>query len=153
MTLVLYPWFLPIEPLMSPMETSTVGPGLLPSIVRGVGHVQFDFWNMIIWTMSPPVWLTLGLAHVNLPEIFVCAPAITAIAQRRAGTKMTFRMTTSGEGGWELSNVRPVPLNSAPPVGLCARTSGGRGIRFARGNCKLQLTTTGRGLSAGRPWA
>src|SRR6266853_4666175 len=72
MTLVLYPWLLATDPVMSPMETSTVGPGLLPSIVKGVAQVQFAFWNMIIWPMSPPVWLTLGLAHVNLPEIFVC---------------------------------------------------------------------------------
>src|SRR6266852_8491586 len=98
MTLVLYPWALPIEPVMSPMETSTVGPGLLPSIMKGVVQVQFDFWNMIIWPMSPPVWLTLGLAQVNLPESFVCAPAMTAIPQSSAGTKMTFRMTTSGKG-------------------------------------------------------
>jgi hypothetical protein len=54
---------------------------------------------MIIWPMSPPVCLTLGFAQVNLPAIFVCAPAMTAIPQSSAGTKITFRMTTSGEEG------------------------------------------------------
>ena len=81
---------------MSPMEASTVRPGLLPSIVKGVVHVQFARWNMIICAPSPAVSFTLGLAQVNLPVIFVCAPAIAAIPQSSAGTKMTFRMTTSG---------------------------------------------------------
>jgi hypothetical protein len=54
---------------------------------------------MIIWAPSPPVWLTLGFAQVNLPVIFVCAPAMTANPQSSAGSKITFRMTTSGEGG------------------------------------------------------
>jgi hypothetical protein len=125
MTLVLYPWLLAIEPVMSPMEAFTVRPGLLPSIVNGVVHVQFAFSNMIIWAPSPPVWLTLGFAQVNLPVIFVCAPAMTANPQSSAGSKITFRMTTSGERGWELSNVRPVPLNSAHAIGRCARTPGG----------------------------
>src|SRR5438034_11023772 len=91
------------------MATSTVGPGLPPSIVKGVVHVQFDFWNMIIWPPSPPVWLTLGFAQVNLPEIFVCAPAMTAIPHSSAGTKMTLRMTTSSKGDWGgLSKFRPI---------------------------------------------
>src|SRR5712691_4673244 len=81
MTLVLYPWLLAVEPVMSPMDAFTVRPGLLPSIVKGVVHVQFALSNMIIWAPSPPVWLTLGFAQVNLPEIFVCAPAMTAIPQ------------------------------------------------------------------------
>ena len=85
-----------LEPLMSPMEAFTVRPGLLPSIVKGVVHVQFSLWNTIICAPSPAVSLTLGLAQVNLPVIFVCAPAITAIPQSSAGTKIIFRMTTSG---------------------------------------------------------
>jgi hypothetical protein len=51
---------------------------------------------MIIWAPSPPVWLTLGFAQANLPVIFVCAPAMTAIPHSSAGTKMTLRMTTPG---------------------------------------------------------
>jgi hypothetical protein len=89
-----------MEPVMSPIEASTVRPGLLPSIVKGVVHVQFDLWNMIIWAPSPPLSLTLGFAQVNLPVIFVCAPAMTAIPHSRAGTKMIFRMTTSSKGDW-----------------------------------------------------
>src|SRR5882762_8438902 len=98
-TLVLYPWSLPIEPFMSAMEAFTVRPGLLPSMVKGVAHVQFDLLNMTVWAPSPAASLTLGFAQVSLPVIFVCAPAMTVIPQRSAGTKMVFRITTSGEGG------------------------------------------------------
>jgi hypothetical protein len=77
------------------MEASTVRPGLLPSIVKGVVHVQLALWNMIICAPSPAVSFTLGFAQLNLPVILVCAPAIAAIPQSRAGTKMIFRMTTS----------------------------------------------------------
>src|SRR3989442_13686178 len=109
---------------MSPIATSTVRPGLLPSIVKGVVHVQFDFWNMIICAPSPAVSLTLGLAQVNLPVIFVCAPAMTAIPQSSAGTKMTFRMTTSGEGGGDYRTCARFP-NSAHAVGRVSKTTVG----------------------------
>src|SRR6266576_6027170 len=99
MTLMLYPWPLAIDPVASLMEASTVRPGLLPSRLKGVGHEQFAFWNMIMWVPSPLISLTLGLAHVSLPVIFVWAPAMATIPQSSAGTRMIFRIGNSGEGG------------------------------------------------------
>jgi hypothetical protein len=90
-------------------------------MLKGVVQLQFAFENSIICGLTPAISLTLGLEQVNLPVIFVCAPAMAAIPQISAGTKMTFRMTTSGEVGGIIG--RPaVPFNSAHIVGRNART-------------------------------
>lgn len=97
-TLVLYPCALPVDPVMSTTDASMVRPALLPSIEKGVAHVQFALWNAIIWAPSPPASLTLGFAQASLAVIFVCAPAMTAIPQSSAGTKKAFRIRPLARG-------------------------------------------------------
>jgi hypothetical protein len=125
-TLVLYPCALPVEPVMSAMDASMVRPGLLPLIVKGVVQVQSALWNAIVSAPAPPASLTLGFEQVSLPVILVCAPAVIAIPQSSAGTKMTFRITISGEGEWGLSDLLPAPPNSAHTLERSARRPGRR---------------------------